>query len=91
MRQTDNIRDHISTFVETVEKLQEMDVTFDPEQLSIMLLYSLPDKFEVFRCATETRDKLPDLDTLKIKILEESETHEETTGHSENTMIANRR
>lgn len=91
MRETDNIREHINTFVETVEKLQEMDVIFDPEQLSIMLLYSLPDKFEIFRCAIETRDKLPDLDTLKIKILEESEAHEETNGYKENAMIASGR
>lgn len=88
MREGDDIREHINSFTDIVEKLQEMDVTFDPEHLCITLLYSLPDNFEMFRCAMETRDKLPDLETLKIKILEESEAHGEAGNQVSNAMIA---
>ncbi|KAL7288303.1 hypothetical protein TKK_0017640 [Trichogramma kaykai] len=36
-----------------------------------MLLQSLPASYENFRCAIESRDILPDLEILKIKVLEE--------------------
>ncbi|GBM10490.1 hypothetical protein AVEN_109295-1 [Araneus ventricosus] len=36
-----------------------------------MLLYSLPANFETFRVAIESRDELPKLDTLRIKIIDE--------------------
>lgn len=39
-----------------------------------MLLNSLPENYENFKCAIEARDDLPDIETLKIKILEEFET-----------------
>lgn len=36
-----------------------------------MLLHSLPENFDNFRCAIESRDNLPDPEALKIKILDE--------------------
>ncbi|GBM21258.1 hypothetical protein AVEN_149850-1 [Araneus ventricosus] len=36
-----------------------------------MLLYSLPANFETFRVAIESRDELPKLDTLRIKLIDE--------------------
>lgn len=50
-----------------------MDVVINSDLLAIMLLYSLPSSFENFRCAIESRDELPALEVLKVKIIEESE------------------
>lgn len=43
-----------------------------------MLLHSLPSSFNNFCCAIKSRDKLPDIDALMIKIIEErdSKVHE---------------
>lgn len=43
----------------------------NPDVLAIALLYSLPPSFGNFRVAIESRDDLPDLDALRIKIIEE--------------------
>lgn len=36
-----------------------------------MLLNSLPNNYDNFQCAIEPRDNLPDIESLKIKIIEE--------------------
>ena len=38
-----------------------------------MLIYSLPATFENFRCAIESRDEVPSPESLRVKILEESQ------------------
>jgi len=68
-----DIRDHLTRFFDTADKLAEMNVGIDPELVSIMLLYSLPSSFENFRCAVESRDVLPTPDVLRVKIIEESD------------------
>jgi len=50
-----------------------MQIEINPNLLTVMLLYSLPPSFENFRCAIESRDDLPSLETLRIKIVEESD------------------
>ncbi|KZC15202.1 hypothetical protein WN55_00969 [Dufourea novaeangliae] len=60
-------------FFDCVDKLAAMEVEINKDLLSIMLLYSLPSSFENFRCAIESRDNLPDVESLKVKILEESD------------------
>ncbi|XP_036340122.1 uncharacterized protein LOC118749427 [Rhagoletis pomonella] len=54
-------------------KLAEIGIVIQEELLSIILLSSLPKSFENFFVAIETRDSLPSLSTLKLKILEEGE------------------
>jgi len=70
---SEDVRDHMNRFFDSVDKLAVMDVDVNRELLSILLLYSLPPSFENFRCAIEFRDELPDAEALKVKILEESE------------------
>lgn len=41
--------------------------------LAIVLLYSLPNSYDNFRCAIESRDELPTPENLRIKILVESD------------------
>lgn len=44
-----------------------------------MMLYSLPRSYENFRLVIESRKKLPSLENLKIKLIEESQSHYKTT------------
>ncbi|GBM74391.1 hypothetical protein AVEN_203854-1 [Araneus ventricosus] len=64
-------RDHIRTFFDIIDKLQDLDIVIDEDLTSVMLLYSLPAKFETFRVAIESCDELPKLDTLRIEIIDE--------------------
>lgn len=73
MNDSDNVKDHLDSFSDTINKLSEMDVEINEDLMSIMLLYSLPASFENFRVAIETRDSLPKPEELKVKILEEHE------------------
>lgn len=66
-----DIREHVMRFFDVKSKLADMDIDMHDDLTSIMLLYSLPSSFDNFRCAIESRDSLPDPETLKIKVLEE--------------------
>jgi len=57
------------------------------ELLTIMLLYSLPDSFENFRCAMETRDTLPDAESMKVKIIEEHNARQRRTNQPESSAM----
>lgn len=71
MAENSDVRDHLNDFFDTVYKLGDMNVQMNPDQLAIMLLYSLPCNFENFRCAIESRDDLPTPEALRAKIIEE--------------------
>jgi len=73
MTEDEDVREHMRSFFDNVDKLQEMDVDINNDLLSIMLLYSLPSSYENFRCAIESRDELLPPESLKIKILEEND------------------
>lgn len=68
-----DVRDHFSKFFETVDKLAKMDVDMNSDLLSVMMLHSLSQSFENFWCTIESREALPLSETLKLKIIEESE------------------
>jgi hypothetical protein len=40
---------HLNEFFDAVDKLNEMDVEINAELLTILVLYSLPSSFEIFR------------------------------------------
>ncbi|EFN70396.1 hypothetical protein EAG_00232, partial [Camponotus floridanus] len=58
------------------------------ELQSIMLLHSLPESFENFRCAIESRDELPTPENLKIKILDENTTRRQRGQVDDRAMFA---
>jgi len=68
-----DIKDHLNDILDAVDKLQSMNVEINGDMLAIIILYSLPSSFDTFRCAIESRDNLPDAETLKVKLIEESE------------------
>lgn len=69
----DDIREHLDRFFDAVDKLDNMDVEINCDLLAILLLHSLPEKYENFRCAIESRDELPSPEILRVKIMEESD------------------
>ena len=71
MAENEGMVDHLKGFFDASDKLKSTGANLDDDLLAIMLLHSLPASFENFRCAIESRDNLPDLEILKIKILEE--------------------
>lgn len=78
-----DVRSHLDKFMDTVDKLADMDVLINEDLLTIMMLYSLSAEYDNFRVAIESRDALPKPDELKIKIIEESEAR-----HSQNIWKA---
>jgi hypothetical protein len=73
MREDDDVREHVAKFMDTVDKLQGMNIEINGDLLSIMLLYRLPSSFDNFRCAIESRDSLRHVENLKVKIVEEND------------------
>jgi hypothetical protein len=76
MKNGEDMRDHIRNFFDVVDKLEEMELCIINDLLAILLLYSIPDEYETFRIAIELklkRNYLPQLEALKIKLLEEYE------------------
>ncbi|GBN23740.1 hypothetical protein AVEN_180037-1 [Araneus ventricosus] len=70
MTDSKNMNEHINEFFMLVDKLKEMEIAND--LLTILLLYSIPESYENFRIAIESRDELPSPETLKIKLIEEA-------------------
>lgn len=87
MRETDKVRDHLNEFFDAVAKLKEIGVSIGDELLAILILYSLPDSYETFRCALETRDELPNPEILRVKILEESESRKSKEGKEQSDAL----
>ncbi|KFM63289.1 hypothetical protein X975_10792, partial [Stegodyphus mimosarum] len=46
-----------------------MEIDIADDLLTVLLLYSIPDSYESFRIAIESRDELPVPEMLKIKLL----------------------
>ena len=67
------IREHLAQFFDAVDKLANMEVDINDKLLTLMLLQSLPSSFDMFKRAIESRDELPELEILKVKIIEASE------------------
>ena len=86
MADGEDVREHIRTFFDAVDKLTEMEVIINPDLLAILLLYSLPSQYENFRCAIESRDELPTPEALRIKIIEESDARKKDNVLVQNAM-----
>lgn len=92
MKEGDDVQSHLNNFFEAANMLSDMGVEIHDDMLSILLLYSLPESYENFRCAMESRDELPNIEVLKIKILEKASSSSSTgTGIIEGAMYAKRK
>lgn len=66
-----DLRKHVTDFSDAVKELNEMGLKINNEVLAIILMYSLPASFSMFRAAMEFMDEMPMTEILKVKILEE--------------------
>lgn len=62
---------YLNDFTNKAEQLTEAGINIPDNLLSIMLLGSLPEEFESFTVAIESRDEIPSVSNLKVKLLEE--------------------
>ncbi|XP_043464042.1 uncharacterized protein LOC122499653 [Leptopilina heterotoma] len=74
MSKDNDVREYSRSFFDTADRLAELEVDINKELLAVMLLRSLPESYENFRCAISSRDALPSLEALRIKIEEEFDT-----------------
>ena len=72
LRSSDDVEKHINEFRGVLDKLKSLGIKFDEDITAIILLKSLPDGFDNFVVAMDTRDELPSIEILKSKIIEES-------------------
>lgn len=84
MKNGDCVQEYVNEFNEIVDKLTEVGIELQEELIVIMLLASLPKSFENFVVALETRDELPKLSLLKIKLIEESERRKSFENENDN-------
>lgn len=76
-----SVKDYVEFFSNINDKLIELGIEIPNEVLTLLLLCGLPDKYESFVVAIESRDELPTLHNLKIKMVEEEQ---RKNGASEN-------
>lgn len=73
IRQSQPMQEHIDSFVELSDQLATLDIKLPELCLSVLLLLSLGEAYENFVVAMSSRDSLPPVAVLKIKLLEEEE------------------
>ncbi|KAG5319552.1 POLX protein, partial [Pseudoatta argentina] len=76
-------------FYDIVDKFQAMEIEINGDFLTIILLYSLPNSFENFRCAIESRDQLPDAESLRVNIIEEYDSRKQKTTEKDSNVLIN--
>ncbi|KMQ85317.1 retrovirus-related pol polyprotein from transposon tnt 1-94 [Lasius niger] len=74
---------YINDFTNKAEQLTEAGIKIPDDLLSIMLLSSLPNDFENFSIAIESRDEIPNIDSLKVKLLEEEARQNKRMGRND--------
>lgn len=73
---------YINDFTNKAEQLTEAGIRIPDDLLSIMLLFSLSNDFENFSVAIESRDEIPSIDSLKVKLLKEEARQNERAGRN---------
>ena len=89
-----SMAEHVSDFTGMVGRLSEVGAKFEDDFLATVLLSSLPEELENFRVAVSSRDDMPKLADLKIKITEESDRKkekEDPSASNEDAFFAKRK
>lgn len=73
MAEGEDMRSYLADYFDIVGKIEDMDIKIDKQLFSILLLYSIPNSYEPFRVATETKDSVLEPEALKIKLIKEYE------------------
>ncbi|KRX61462.1 Retrovirus-related Pol polyprotein from transposon TNT 1-94 [Trichinella sp. T6] len=88
MNDEQKMNDFLREFFNCVDKLKAMDMEIADDLLSILLLYAIPNSYENFRIAIESRDELPKPEVLKIKLLEECKARKNREPKHNDAMFA---
>ena len=88
LKENADVKEHVDNFFDLVGKLEELTIEIGDKLQSLMLLQSLPDSFDNFRCAIEARDALPSPEALKTKICDEARSRRDGKGNA-NAMMVN--
>lgn len=62
---------YVHSFTRKAEQLEEVGIKIPNELLSVMLLNSLPSEYDNFCVAIKSRDEVPDIESLKQKLIEQ--------------------
>lgn len=81
--QDNSMTNYLNEFSSKTEQLKEAGIEIPDDLLSIMLLGSLPEEYENFAVAIESRDDIPSVSSLKIKLIEEEARQKERDGRFE--------
>lgn len=81
MSENTTMASHLHNFFDLFEKITEVDIKLQDELLTVILLSSLPQDYENFVIAMESRDELPTALQLKTKLIEESKRREGEKTH----------
>ncbi|CAK9814306.1 Retrovirus-related Pol polyprotein from transposon TNT 1-94 [Anthophora quadrimaculata] len=65
------VTQYVGEFEQKAEQLEAAGIALPNDLLSVMLLASLPQEYENFSVAVESRDEIPSLEYLKAKLKEE--------------------
>ncbi|CAK9811780.1 Copia protein [Anthophora quadrimaculata] len=68
----EDMSEHLSKYFDIIDKLKSLNVNIDGSLLTALLLHSITNFYEIFRCAIKAIDELPTPQMLKIKLLEEA-------------------
>lgn len=68
---SETMSQYINNFQEKVNLLEDAEIQIPPELQSIMLLSNLPEEYDNFCVAIESRDQIPSVDLIKGKLIEE--------------------
>lgn len=80
---------YVHFFTRKAEQLEEVGIKIPNELLSVMLLSSLPSEYDSFCVAIESRDQVPDIESLKLKLIEqEARLNERNSKYDENQIDA---
>lgn len=66
-----SMAEYIDKFIYRLEQLEEVGIKLPNEVIPIMLQNSLPSHYETFCIAIESRETMPNMEKLKIKLFEE--------------------
>lgn len=81
-------KEFLDTFFERVEKLAQYGLNLPEELFSMLLILALPKSYDGLVSAIESRDALPKIDDLRLKILHASKSREIRRGDGGGTSGA---
>lgn len=78
----------VNEFQQRADMLADAGIVIPRELLSIMLLSCLPEEFENFRVAIESRDDIPEVSVIKAKLIEKDARRGDSCGENSTALYS---